>query len=132
MTATTASSVAGSYGGVGTGALTYIPNLGADMFIRSGGSLYFTFTGNIAGQTDASGSTYPSIELLNAADNSVLTSVRLPSAGFGSSGRLDNYTIRILNVWGELTVRWRVATRAAERTWSIVQNPALSVYWTAL
>jgi hypothetical protein len=132
MTATTASSVSGSYGGVGTGALTYIPNLGADMFIRSGGSLYFTFTGNIAGQTDSSGSTYPSIELLNAADNSVLASIRLPLAGFGSSGRLDNYTIRILNVWGELTVRWRVATRASSNTWSIVQNPALSVYWTAL
>jgi hypothetical protein len=132
MTATTSGSVAGTYGGAGQGAYVYIPNLGADMAIRSGGSIYITFTGNLAGQTDASGDPYPSVEILNAADNSVLASIRLPTVGFGNAGRLDNYVIRILNVWGDLTIRWRVANRATDRNWSIVSNPALSVYWTAL
>ncbi|WP_170318400.1 phage tail protein [Sphingomonas sp. PAMC 26621] len=132
MTATTAGSVSGTYGGAGNPSLIYIPNLGADMAIRSGGSLYFTFTGNIAATTDSSGSVYASFEVLNAADNSVLASVRLPTPGFGPSGRLDNFVIRILNVWGELTIRWRVASRTTDRTWSIVQNPQCSVYWTAL
>jgi hypothetical protein len=132
MTATTSGSVAGSYGGAGAPAIQYIPNLGADMFIRAGGSVYMTFTGAIASTTDAAGSTYPSIEILNAVDNSALASVRLPTVGFGPGGRLDNYTIRVLNVWGDVTIRWRVAVRATSNTWNIVQNPALSVYWTAL
>jgi hypothetical protein len=132
MTATTSGSVSGTYGGVNSGALTYIPNLGADMAIREGGSIFFTFTGNLAGQSDSAGTNYPSIELLDAATNSVLASIRLPIAGFGTSGRLDNYTLRILNNWGERTVRWRVATRASGNTWAIVTNPQLSVYWTAL
>jgi hypothetical protein len=132
MTATSSGSVSGSYGGAGQAAFAYIPNLGADMAIRSGGSIYLTFTGNIAATTDASGSIYASFEILNAANNSLLASVRLPTPGFGPSGRLDNFVIRILNVWGDLTIRWRVANRATSNTWSIVQNPQCSVYWTAL
>ncbi|WP_010218841.1 hypothetical protein [Sphingomonas sp. PAMC 26621] len=132
MTATTSGSVSGTYGGAGTPSIAYIPNLGADMAIKSGGSVYLTFTGNIAATTDATGSIYASFEILNAADNSVLASVRLPTPGFGPAGRLDNFVIRILNVWGGLTIRWRVATRATDRTWAIVQNPQCSVYWTAL
>lgn len=132
MTSTSSGSVSGSYGGVGTGPYTYIPNLGADMAIKSGGSIYLTFTGNIAATTDASGSIYASFEIINAADTSVLASVRLPTPGFGPGGRLDNFVIRILNVWGDLTIRWRVATRATGSTWAIVQNPQCSVYWTAL
>lgn len=132
MTSTSSGSVSGSYGGVGSGPYTYIPNLGADMAIKSGGSIYLTFTGNIAATTDATGSIYASFEIINAADTSVLASVRLPTPGFGPGGRLDNFVIRILNVWGDLTIRWRVATRATGSTWAIVQNPQCSVYWTAL
>jgi len=132
MTATSSGSVSGSYGGAGQAAFAYIPNLGADMAIRSGGSIYLTFTGNIAATTDTSGSLYASFEILNAADGSLLASVRLPTPGFGPGGRLDNFVIRILNVWGEVTIRWRVANRATGSTWSIVQNPQCSVYWTAL
>jgi hypothetical protein len=132
MTATSSGSVSGSYGGAGQAAFAYIPNLGADMAIRSGGSIYLTFTGNIAATTDTSGSIYASFEILNAADGSLLASVRLPTPGFGPGGRLDNFVIRILNVWGEVTIRWRVANRATGSTWSIVQNPQCSVYWTAL
>jgi hypothetical protein len=132
MTATTSGSVSGSYGGAGQAAFAYIPNLGADMAIKSGGSIYLTFTGNIAATTDSSGTIYASFEILNAANNSVLASVRLPTPGFGPSGRLDNFVIRILNVWGDFTLRWRVANRTTGTTWSIVQNPQCSVYWTAL
>jgi hypothetical protein len=132
MTATSSGSVSGTYGGAGQAAFAYIPNLGADMAIKSGGSIYLTFTGNIAATTDASGTIYASFEILNAADNGVLASVRLPTPGFGPSGRLDNFVIRILNLWGDLTIRWRVATRATGSTWAIVQNPQCSVYWTAL
>ncbi|MEG8021790.1 hypothetical protein [Sphingomonas aerolata] len=132
MTATTASSVAGSYGGAGQASKQYIPNLGADMFIRSGGSIYIAFSGFIGGQTNGTRDTQPTLEILNAADNGILATVPLPESGFGSTGRLDNYTIRVLNTFGELTIRWRVAVRATERTWSIIRDPALSVYWTAL
>lgn len=132
MTATTASSVAGSYGGAGQASKQYIPNLGADMFIRSGGSIYIALSGFIGGQTNGTRDTQPTFEILNAADNGILATVPLPESGFGSTGRLDNYTIRVLNTFGELTIRWRVAVRATERTWSIIRDPALSVYWTAL
>ncbi|WP_031392934.1 hypothetical protein [Sphingomonas sp. STIS6.2] len=132
MTATTASSVAGSYGGAGQASKQYIPNLGADMFIRSGGSIYIAFSGFIGGQTNGTRDTQPTFEIMNAADNGILATVPLPESGFGSTGRLDNYTIRVLNTFGELTIRWRVAVRATERTWSIIRDPALSVYWTAL
>jgi len=132
MTATTASSVAGSYGGAGQASKQYIPNLGADMFIRSGGSIYVSFSGFIGGTTNGTRDTQPTFEILNAADNGILATVPLPESGFGSTGRLDNYTIRVLNTFGELTIRWRVAVRTTERNWSIIRDPALSVYWTAL
>ncbi len=132
MTSSTASSVAGSYGGAGQASKQYIPNLGADMFIRSGGSIYITFTGFIGGTTNGTRDTQPTFEILNAADNGILATVPLPESGFGASGRLDNYTIRILNTFGEVTIRWRVAVRTTERNWSSISSPALSVYWTAL
>jgi hypothetical protein len=132
MTATTSGSVAGNYGGAGQASKQYIPNLGADMLIRSGGSIYIAFTGNIGGTTNGTRDTQPTVDILNAADNSILAVVPLPEAGFGSTGRLDNYTMRILNTFGDVTIRWRVAVRATDRNWSNISNPALSVYWTAL
>lgn len=132
MTSSTASSVAGSYGGAGQASKQYIPNLGADMFIRSGGSIYITFSGFIGGTTNGTRDTQPTFEILDAADNGILATVPLPESGFGASGRLDNYTIRILNTFGEVTIRWRVAVRTTERNWSYISSPALSVYWTAL
>lgn len=132
MTATTSGSVSGNYGGAGQASKQYIPNLGADMFIRSGGSIYIAFTGNIGGTTNGTRDTQPTVDILNAADNSILAAVPLPESGFGSSGRLDNYTLRILNTFGDVTIRWRVAVRTTERNWSNISNPALSVYWTAL
>jgi len=132
MTATTASSVAGSYGGPGQASKQYIPDLGADMFIRSGGSIYIAFSGFIYGTTNGTRDTQPTFEILNAADNGILATVPLPEIGFGNTGRLDNYMIRVLNTFGELTIRWRVAVRTTERNWSTIRDPALSVYWTAL
>lgn len=131
MTATTSGSVGGSWGGAGTGGPHYIANLGADMAIRSGGSVFITFDGYATGTNQDTTGSYASIELLNAANDTVLASLRLPQ-GSGNNGRLDNYTIRVLNTWGNITLRWRVATRAFGAGFSIVSNPAISVYWTAL
>jgi hypothetical protein len=102
-----------------------------DMPIGEGGSLYFTVNATQIGSTNgAVTAAYPSVQLLDT-NNNVLGDYRLPFAD-SRVGGLANYVVRAINLWGARVIRWRIVNRGADGAATNMNNPAVSLYWTAL
>lgn len=131
MTATTQASRTGTFDAPYNGGVTPVPGIAGEMPVGEGGSLYFTVSASqVTATNGADTAAYPSVQLLDTSDN-VLGDYKLPLAA-AQQGGLANYVVRALNIWGARAIRWRLVNRGAERSITIINNPAASLYWTAL
>lgn len=131
MTAQTQASRKGYFAeGYSTG-VTPVAGITGDMPIGDGGSLYFTINAVGVGSTDgAVSAAYPSVQLLDTASN-VLGDYKIPLAD-PRIGGLANYVVRAINLWGARVIRWRLVNRGVEQAYTHMNDPAVSLYWTAL
>lgn len=110
--------------------LYYFPNVGADMTVREGGSIYLTLTGSYSSTYSLDTTIWNSIEILDASNNAVLASVKFPY-GYISGDQLQGHLVRIANSWGARTIRWRLGLRRnAGGNFTRVSNPDITVHWT--
>jgi len=136
MTASTQVSVVGGFQAPFVPGVYPVPGMTADMAIGSGGSLYFTISGDQFGSTNGGvRAAYISVQLLDTADN-ILADLRVPSGLAADQGALFNYVIRAINLWGARTIRWRLVNRNADtgtnQASTNISNPTVQLYWTAL
>ncbi len=131
MTAQTQASRTGYFPSDYSSGVAPVEGITGDMSIGDGGSLYFTINASQVGSVNgAITAAYPSVQLLDT-NNNVLGDYRIPLAD-GRIGGLANYVVRAINLWGARVIRWRIVNRGNDQAYTHMNDPAVSLYWTAL
>lgn len=130
LTSQSSDTTTGSFGGsagIGT-SVGYVPSFGKDQPIKSGGTIYASISCGSSGT--ANPSLYNSLEILDAANNAVLGSVKIPFHNGGNY--LVNYIVMVPNAYGTRTIRWRLAWRGDASGATAIYDPTITVQWKAL